>query len=167
MPPSLLVQQIPIPGAQLICRGGTGVLYVLAGRQIYRVQSMPADRQIKMLLDEKQFQLAVKLCVSIHTIEMSRLCVTREHFQLSFSVQNISESPENEKIKQRKEIQTLYAYDLFRNKQYQESMEQFLELDIGNEVGRSKNFLFLMMNRKNSQLFALVRRSVRRDTIVS
>jgi hypothetical protein len=45
--------------------------------------------------------------------------------------QNISEGPENEKEKQRLEIQTLYAYDLFHNKQYQESMKQFLELDTG------------------------------------
>lgn len=68
MQPSLLVQQIQIPGAQLICRSSTGVLYVLAGRQVFRVQSIPVDKQIKMLLEEKQFQLAVKLCVSIVTL---------------------------------------------------------------------------------------------------
>jgi hypothetical protein len=65
MQPSLLVQQIQIPGAQLICRSSSGVLYVLAGRQVFRVQSIPVDKQIKMLLEEKQFQLAVKLCVRI------------------------------------------------------------------------------------------------------
>lgn len=64
MQPALLVQNIEIPEAQLICRCSSGVLYILAGRQVYRVQAIPAARQIKMLLEEKQFQLALKLCVS-------------------------------------------------------------------------------------------------------
>lgn len=34
------------------------------GFHIYRVQAIPASRQIKMLLEERQFQLALQLCVS-------------------------------------------------------------------------------------------------------
>lgn len=46
-------------------------------------------------------------------------------------MQNVWDTDEKEKEKKRYQIQTLYAYDLFNNKQYSESMKQFLELDAG------------------------------------
>lgn len=42
--------------------------------------------------------------------------------------QNISDECEDVKKKNIHEIQTLYAYDLFYSKQFQESMKQFLTL---------------------------------------
>ncbi|XP_065215173.1 vam6/Vps39-like protein [Planococcus citri] len=102
--PTLLVQSMKISNPQLICYCSSGVLYVSADFHVYRVQAIPVARQIKTLIDERQFQLALQLC-------------------------NISDEPEAEKMKNRHQIQTLYAYDLFSSKQFTESMKQFLALD--------------------------------------
>lgn len=71
--PTLLVQTMKISGAQLICYCSSGVIYISTGYQIYRVQSIPVARQIKMLLDERQFQLALQLCVIIKSFEITEL----------------------------------------------------------------------------------------------
>ncbi|KAK7590664.1 hypothetical protein V9T40_002277 [Parthenolecanium corni] len=102
--PALLVQTIKIEKPQLICRAYSGVLYVASGVHLSIIQAIPVAKQIKILIDEKQFQLALKLC-------------------------NVWNDDENEKAKKRYHIQTLYAFDLFNNKQYSEAMKQFLELD--------------------------------------
>ena len=47
------------------------------------------------------------------------------------SVQNISDESEEEKSKNVYQIQTLYAFDLFNNKQFQDSMKEFLNLGTG------------------------------------
>lgn len=47
------------------------------------------------------------------------------------SVQNISDESDEEKSKNIYQIQTLYAFDLFNNKQFHESMKEFLKLGTG------------------------------------
>ena len=47
------------------------------------------------------------------------------------SVQNISDESDEEKSKNVYQIQKLYAFDLFNNKQFQESMKEFLNLGTG------------------------------------
>lgn len=47
-------------------------------------------------------------------------------------------------MKNRHQIQTLYAYDLFSNKQFPESMKQFLELNTGNCPETIKQFIILI-----------------------
>jgi len=47
------------------------------------------------------------------------------------SVQNISDESDEEKSKNVYQIQTLYAFDLFNNKQFHESMKEFLNLGTG------------------------------------
>lgn len=63
--PALLVQTIKIEKPQLICRAYSGVLYVACGVHLSIIQAIPAAKQIKILIDEKQFQLALKLCVRL------------------------------------------------------------------------------------------------------
>jgi len=47
------------------------------------------------------------------------------------SVQNISDESDEEKTKNVCQIQKLYAFDLFNNKQFHESMKEFLNLGTG------------------------------------
>lgn len=47
------------------------------------------------------------------------------------SVQNILDESDEEKSKNIYQIQTLYAFDLFNNKQFSESMKEFLNLGTG------------------------------------
>lgn len=63
--PTLLVQSMKISNPQLICYCSSGVLYVSADYHVYRVQAIHVARQIKTLIDERQFQLALQLCVCI------------------------------------------------------------------------------------------------------
>jgi hypothetical protein len=50
------------------------------------------------------------------------------------SLQNISDESDEEKSKNVYQIQTLYAFDLFNNKQFHESMKEFLNLGTGEVV---------------------------------
>jgi len=47
------------------------------------------------------------------------------------SLQNISDESDEEKSKNIYQIQTLYAFDLFNNKQFHDSMKEFLNLGTG------------------------------------
>lgn len=101
--PFSLVQKIPLSKAHLIRQCHNGLIYIAANFDIYCLHSVSIAKQVKILLDEKQFQLALKLS-------------------------NISDESDEEKEKKIYQIQTLYAYDLFNNKQYTESMREFIKL---------------------------------------
>uniref|UniRef100_A0A1B6MRH7 CNH domain-containing protein n=1 Tax=Graphocephala atropunctata TaxID=36148 RepID=A0A1B6MRH7_9HEMI len=101
--PHLLIQSLPLK-ARLACYCKQGLVYVASTEHVWCVQSLPVIKQIHVLLEEKQFQLAVKLT-------------------------NLSDDLEEEKTKNIHQIKTLYAFDLFHNKKFHDSMKEFLKLD--------------------------------------
>lgn len=66
--PNLLVQEIKIANAQSICLCSRGVLYVSVGNHIFKIKALPVSDQIETLLNIKEFQLALKLCVSMSCV---------------------------------------------------------------------------------------------------
>ncbi|KAK0163473.1 hypothetical protein PV327_007148 [Microctonus hyperodae] len=89
--------------ARLLCRCKQGRVYVASMSQVWCVSSVDVELQIRKLLEQNHFQLALKLT-------------------------NLSDATDDEKAKRTYKIQTLYAHHLFRNKKFQEAMKQFQEL---------------------------------------
>ncbi|KAK3931419.1 Vam6/Vps39-like protein [Frankliniella fusca] len=102
--PSLIVQLQKLKEPRTIIRCRSGLLYVASDEYVWCLQNVTWSRQIHFLLEQKQFQLALKIA-------------------------NISDEPSEDKAKNVHQIQTLYAYDLFNKKQFKESMEQFFKLE--------------------------------------
>jgi hypothetical protein len=63
----------------------------------------------------------------VHGVTIASAITTKSHS----SVQNISDESDEEKSRNIYQIQTLYAFDLFNNKQFHESMKEFLKLGTG------------------------------------
>ncbi|XP_014212191.1 vam6/Vps39-like protein [Copidosoma floridanum] len=98
------IQTIPdLNNARLICRCKQGKVYVASISQVWCISGTDFTQQIRILLEQSQFQLALKLT-------------------------NLSDLSEEEKAKKTYKIQTHYAHHLFRNKKFREAMEQFLKL---------------------------------------
>ncbi|XP_031839789.1 vacuolar protein sorting 39 [Nomia melanderi] len=89
--------------ARLIYRCKQGKVFVASISHIWCVRAVDVSLQIRTLLQQEQFQLALKLT-------------------------SLSDITEEEKIKQTYKIQTLYAHHLFANKRFQEAMDLFLKL---------------------------------------
>ncbi|KAJ1528436.1 hypothetical protein ONE63_006848 [Megalurothrips usitatus] len=102
--PPLIVQCHPLEDPKIVIRCRSGLLYVASNTYVWCLQNIAWNRQIHFLLEQKQFQLALKIA-------------------------NISDETPEDKSKNVHQIQTLYAYDLFNKKQFKESMEQFLILE--------------------------------------
>ncbi|RZF37701.1 hypothetical protein LSTR_LSTR003112 [Laodelphax striatellus] len=102
--PVMNVQTLPVKGCTVIRRCKQGVVYVASVDHVWCLQSVPREKQIHVLLERKQFQLALKLT-------------------------NSSENSEEDKKKNVHQIQTLYAFDLFRKKQFHDSMKEFMKLN--------------------------------------
>lgn len=82
---------------------GQGVLYAASISQVWCLHAVDVTLQRNILLGNKQFELALSLT-------------------------DISKESEDEKQKMRIQIQTELAYNLFSNKKFKESMQQFLKL---------------------------------------
>ncbi|XP_011145192.1 vam6/Vps39-like protein isoform X1 [Harpegnathos saltator] len=89
--------------ARLIFRCKQGKVFVASISQIWCIKSIDVTLQIRTLLEQNQFQLALKLT-------------------------SLSDITDEEKSKQIYKIQTLYAHHLFYNKRFQEAMDLFLKL---------------------------------------
>ncbi|KAL2716858.1 vam6/Vps39-like protein [Vespula squamosa] len=89
--------------ARLICRCKQGKVFIASISSVWCVTAVDVTQQIRTLLEQNQFQLALKLT-------------------------SLSDIIEEEKVKQTYKIQTLYAHHLFYNKKFQEAMDLFLEL---------------------------------------
>nr|XP_012223795.1 PREDICTED: vam6/Vps39-like protein [Linepithema humile] len=89
--------------ARLIYRCKQGKVFVASISQIWCIKAIDVTLQIRTLLEQNQFQLALKLT-------------------------NLSDITDEEKAKQTYKIQTLYAHHLFYNKRFQEAMDLFLKL---------------------------------------
>jgi hypothetical protein len=66
--PSLKVQSLPLSrGAKFVVRCRQGQLYAASQTEVWSLQGVPLAQQIHRLLEDKQFELALKLTVS-HTV---------------------------------------------------------------------------------------------------
>ncbi|XP_014242813.1 vam6/Vps39-like protein [Cimex lectularius] len=90
--------------SKLICTASPGIVYLACNDQIWILQAEPYHKQIKLLLNNKKFELALKLA-------------------------NITNDTKTEKEENIRSIRSLYAKDLFHNKKYKKSMDEFLKLE--------------------------------------
>ncbi|KAG7199401.1 hypothetical protein KM043_014032 [Ampulex compressa] len=90
--------------ARLIYRCKQGKVFVASISHIWCVSAVDVTHQIRTLLEQNQFQLALKLT-------------------------SLSDITQEERDKKTYKIQTLYAHHLFYNKRYQEAMDLFLKLE--------------------------------------
>jgi hypothetical protein len=74
--PCLFIQSLPLPKPRLVFHCHQGLVYVASVDYVWCLQSVPLSQQIHVLLEDKQFQLALKLTVCI--IKRMKLCVTFE-----------------------------------------------------------------------------------------
>nr|XP_023015227.1 vam6/Vps39-like protein isoform X1 [Leptinotarsa decemlineata] len=103
--PSGLVQTLTdLPKVRFIVSAQQGLLFAASISQIWCMTAVDVAKQRAVLVDDKQFQLALKLT----------------------QISNESEDEKKEKVHH---IQTLLAYDLFHRKQFHESMKEFLKLE--------------------------------------
>ncbi|XP_076171948.1 vacuolar protein sorting 39 isoform X2 [Ptiloglossa arizonensis] len=86
--------------ARLIYRCKQGKIFLASISRIWRIRAVDVTLQIRILLEQNQFQLALKLT-------------------------NLLDVTQKEKDKQACKIQTLYAHYLFNNKRFQEAMNVF------------------------------------------
>ncbi|XP_073983190.1 vacuolar protein sorting 39 [Rhodnius prolixus] len=90
--------------ARLVCPSRPGLVYLASNELIWALQAVPAQKQIKLLLPENRFELALRLA-------------------------NITDDSEEQKLKNINKIQTMYAFDLFRKKKFGKSMDEFFKLN--------------------------------------
>lgn len=83
-----------------------GRLYIASSTHVWMVRPVPTERQVRTLLRERQFQLALRL------------------------TEASPGATDDERQRSLKEIQRLYALDLFQNKLFHEAMQEFLKLEI-------------------------------------
>lgn len=113
----LLIQQIELNNAKFICQG-SGNIYIASGNHIWRVCPMPIGFQIRQLLENKEFELALRLA-------------------------DMTDEPDEEKQKLIHNIKTLHAFDLFCKHRFEDSMEIFGKLgtDPSHVIGLYPNLL--------------------------
>ncbi|KAL1459658.1 hypothetical protein WDU94_011617 [Cyamophila willieti] len=103
--PSLLIQNIPdISKGKYITRVKSGFLYVASGTQIWAMKASPQINQVSVLLEQRQFQLALNLA-------------------------NMSTETNEETARNIRHIKKLYAHDLLNNKKFTEAMKIYSELE--------------------------------------
>ncbi|XP_063296277.1 vam6/Vps39-like protein [Pelobates fuscus] len=101
--PRLLVQSIELQRPRIITSGGPNIVYVASNHFVWRLAPISVPTQIQQLLQDKQFDLAQLLV-------------------------RMKGDGENEKRQQIHHIQNLYAFNLFCQKQFDESMQVFAML---------------------------------------
>ncbi|XP_053393314.1 vam6/Vps39-like protein [Mercenaria mercenaria] len=101
--PHLMIQSISLQNAKCICQG-SGQTYIASSNHVWRLTAVPTANQIRQLIQNKEFELALQLA-------------------------NMTEEPENEKQHRINQIQTLYAVNLFCKQKFEESMKLFVNLD--------------------------------------
>ncbi|KAK7506799.1 hypothetical protein BaRGS_00001650, partial [Batillaria attramentaria] len=115
--PKLMIQSLQLPKARLICQG-SGVMYVASQSNLWRLQPVPASQQIRDLLQNKQFELALKLAEQ-------------------------ADEPPEEREKRIRNINNLYAFQLFCQHRFEESLKLFAKLgtDPSHVIGLYPNLL--------------------------
>ncbi|XP_033637094.1 vam6/Vps39-like protein isoform X1 [Asterias rubens] len=100
--PRLIVQTIELSKPRFITIG-TGLVYVASNHFIWRLDPIPITTQIKALLADNQFELALHLA-------------------------NMTDEVEADKQRRIQHIQNLYAFELFQQHRFEESMKMFTKL---------------------------------------
>ncbi|XP_076463553.1 vam6/Vps39-like protein [Babylonia areolata] len=115
--PKLMIQNLQLNKARLICQC-SGVMYVASKNNLWRLQPLPSSQQIRDLLQIKQFELALKLAEQ-------------------------ADEPPQEREKRVRNINNLYAFQLFCQHRFEESLQLFAKLgtDPSNVIGLYPNLL--------------------------
>ncbi|XP_046931209.1 vam6/Vps39-like protein isoform X4 [Lynx rufus] len=101
--PRLLVQSIELQRPRFITSGGSNIIYVASNHFVWRLIPVPMATQIQQLLQDKQFELALQLA-------------------------EMKDDSDSEKQQQIHHIKNLYAFNLFCQKRFDESMQVFAKL---------------------------------------
>ncbi|XP_027043416.1 vam6/Vps39-like protein [Pocillopora damicornis] len=99
--PRALIQSIELPKSKFIARGKH--LYIASPSYVWRLIPVSIPMQIQQLLHDKQFSLALMLA-------------------------DMVVEPEQEKAARKESIQNLYAFDLFCQKKFDDSLQLFAQL---------------------------------------
>lgn len=65
--PSLIIQTHPLEESRIVVRCRSGLLYIASYSYVWCLQNITWSRQIHFLLEQKQFQLALKIAVGLNT----------------------------------------------------------------------------------------------------
>ncbi|XP_059578937.1 vam6/Vps39-like protein isoform X5 [Alligator mississippiensis] len=101
--PRLLVQSIELQRPRFITSGGTNIVYVASNHFVWRLIPVSIATQIQQLLQDKQFELALQLA-------------------------EMKDDSDSEKRQQIHHIKNLYAFNLFCQKRFDDSMQVFAKL---------------------------------------
>ncbi|KAM6359612.1 vam6/Vps39-like protein isoform 1-T1 [Alca torda] len=101
--PRLLVQSIELQRPRFITSGGTNIIYVASNHFVWRLIPVSIATQIQQLLQDKQFELALQLA-------------------------EMKDDSDSEKRQQIHHIKNLFAFNLFCQKRFDESMQVFAKL---------------------------------------
>ncbi|CAL8302198.1 unnamed protein product [Boreogadus saida] len=101
--PRLLVQSVELQRPRFITSAGPNVVYVASNHFVWRLVSVSIASQIKQLLQDKQFELALQLA-------------------------KMKDDSDGDKKQQIHHIQNLYAFNLFCQKRFDDSMQVFAKL---------------------------------------
>ncbi|XP_060790315.1 vam6/Vps39-like protein isoform X2 [Neoarius graeffei] len=101
--PRLLVQSVELQRPRFITSAGPNIVYVASNHFVWRLVPVSIASQIRQLLQDKQFELALQLA-------------------------KMKDDADGDKKQQIHHIQNLYAFNLFCQKRFDESMQVFAKL---------------------------------------
>ncbi|TRZ04357.1 hypothetical protein DNTS_015169 [Danionella cerebrum] len=101
--PRLLVQSIELQRPRFITSAGSNVVYVASNHFVWRLVPVSISSQIRQLLQDKQFELALQLA-------------------------KMKDDSDPDKKQQIHHIQNLFAFNLFCQKRFDDSMQGFAKL---------------------------------------
>ncbi|MED6290196.1 Vam6/Vps39-like protein [Characodon lateralis] len=101
--PRLLVQNVELQRPRFISSAGPNIVYVASNHFVWRLVPVSIASQIRQLLQDKQFELALQLA-------------------------KMKDDSDGDKKQQIHHIQNLYAFNLFCQKKFDDSMQVFAKL---------------------------------------
>ncbi|XP_058847250.1 vam6/Vps39-like protein isoform X1 [Acipenser ruthenus] len=101
--PRLLVQSVELQRPRFISSAGPNIVYVASNHFVWRLVPVSIATQIRQLLQDKQFELALQLA-------------------------KMKDDSDGDKRQQIHHIQNLYAFNLFCQKRFDDSMQVFSKL---------------------------------------
>uniref|UniRef100_A0A668S1C1 CNH domain-containing protein n=1 Tax=Oreochromis aureus TaxID=47969 RepID=A0A668S1C1_OREAU len=101
--PRLLVQSVELQRPRFITSAGPNIVYVASNHFVWRLVPVSIATQIRQLLQDKQFELALQLA-------------------------KMKDDSDGDKKQQIHHIQNLYAFNLFCQKRFDDSMQVFAKL---------------------------------------
>uniref|UniRef100_A0A8C2ZZS2 VPS39 subunit of HOPS complex n=1 Tax=Cyclopterus lumpus TaxID=8103 RepID=A0A8C2ZZS2_CYCLU len=101
--PRLLVQSVELQRPRFITSAGQNIVYVASNHFVWRLVPVSIATQIRQLLQDKQFELALQLA-------------------------KMKDDSDGDKKQQINHIQNLYAFNLFCQKRFDDSMQVFAKL---------------------------------------